>query len=491
MSIIAHGYCLPFQSTPVCISLNNNKSALKFKDFVEEAIEELLLTSRVVEKFNPPYVVNPLSVSVQANGKKRLILDLRHVNKYLTKRKVKYEDWKIALAYFQKDCYMISFDLKSGYHHVDIHEDHQCFLGFSWKFRNGVTRYFVFTVLPFGLSSAPHIFTKVLKPLEKYWRVFGFNIALFLDDGFLLDYTEGTCNLVAQKVKSDLRKSGFITNDVKSIWTPCQVIHWLGIVWDSRCATLSVSERRLQGILDAIGNIFERNCVVSARGLSSLVGKIISAQDIYGNLARIMTRYCTISIAAAQDWDSEFPLDDYCKKELVFWKSYAKQLNSRAINDEQAKKSNFIVYSDASASGCGAHLDLNGEQVCHKLWEVSEGEKSSTWRELSAIDYALKSFLPIIKSSYLKWFSDSQTAVRIIQVGSMKKELHDLAIKIFQCCAEYQISLDIQWIPRSDLERVDCISRIVDVDDWQITNLCFEYIEKLWGPHTVDCFANY
>ena len=199
-----------------------------------------------------------------------------------------------------------------------------------------------------------------------------------------------------------MRKSCFITNDVKSIWTPCQVIQWLGIVWDSRCATIRVSERRLQGILDAIVNIFERNCVVSASGLSSLVGKIISAQAIYGNLARIMTRYCAISIAAAQDWDSEFPLDDYCKKELVFWKSYAKQLNSRAINDEQAKKSNFIVYSDASASGCGAHLDLNGEQVCHKLWEVSEGEKSSTWRELSAVDYALKSFLPIIKGSYLK-----------------------------------------------------------------------------------------
>ena len=141
-----------------------------------------------------------------------------------------------------------------------------------------MTRYFVFTVLPFGVSSAPHIFTKVLKPLVKYWRGFGFNIALFLDDGFLSDYTEGT--------------SGFITKDVKSIWTPCLVIQWLGILWDSRCATISVSERRLQGILDAILKIFERNCVVSARGLSSFVGKIISAQAIYGNLARIMTRYC-------------------------------------------------------------------------------------------------------------------------------------------------------------------------------------------------------
>ena len=65
-----------------------------------------------------------------------------------------------------------------------------------------------------------------------------------------------------------------------------------------------------------------------------------------------------------------------------------------------------------------------------------------------------------------------------------EKELHDLAIKIFQCCAENQlenqISLDIQWIPRSDLERADYISRIVDIDDWQITNSCFEYIDKLW-----------
>ena len=95
-------------------------------------------------------------------------------------------------------------------------------------------------------------------------------------------------------------------------------------------------------------------------------------------------------------------MDDYCKKELAFWHSYSKHLNSRAINDKPAKRSNFIVYSDASASGCGAYLDLNGEQACHKLWEVSEGEKSSTWQELSAIDYALKSFLPIIKGSYLK-----------------------------------------------------------------------------------------
>ena len=98
--------------------------------------------------------------------------------------------------------------------------------------------------------------------MESFWL----QHSAVLDDGFLLDYTEGTCNSVGQKVRSDLRKSGFTTNDVKSIWTPCQVLQWLGIVWDSRCATISVSERRLQCILDVIVKIVERNCVVSSRG---------------------------------------------------------------------------------------------------------------------------------------------------------------------------------------------------------------------------------
>ena len=34
-------------------------------------------------------------------------------------------------------------------------------------------------------------------------------------------------------------------------------------------------------------------------------------------------------------------------------------------------------------------------------------------------------------------------------------------------------------------------SLIIDIDDWQISNECFATLERLWGRHTVDCFANY
>ena len=77
---------------------------------------------------------------------------------------------------------MYKFDLKSGYHHIDIHEHHKLFLGFSWQFGN-TTGYFTFSVLPFGLCSSGHIFTKVVRLLVEYWRSLGFPIVIYLDDG--------------------------------------------------------------------------------------------------------------------------------------------------------------------------------------------------------------------------------------------------------------------------------------------------------------------
>ena len=114
---------------------------------------ELLSSGHVIQVVDAPFVVNILSVSVQPSGKKRLILDLRHMNKCLKKYPFKYKDWRVALSYFEKDAYMFLFDLKSGYHHIEIASEHQTFLGFSRKFHQAEGfQYFVFSVLPFGLQ---------------------------------------------------------------------------------------------------------------------------------------------------------------------------------------------------------------------------------------------------------------------------------------------------------------------------------------------------
>ena len=89
--------------------------------------------------------------------------------------------------------------------------------------------------------------------------------------------------------------------------------------------------------------------------------------------------------------------------------------------------------------------------------------------------------LPLLVGSYTKWFSDSQAACKIIQVGSMRSELHTIAVEIFQFCANNDIELELQWIPRTEIERADYISRIIDIDDWQISADCFKSLEECWG----------
>ena len=94
------------------------------------------------------------------------MLDLRHASLYVFKRKFRCEDISVAIEIFSKGCYLFKFDLKSGYHHVEFLPKHRKYLAFSWVFGDGVVRYFQFTVLPFGLSSALYLFTILLKPIR-------------------------------------------------------------------------------------------------------------------------------------------------------------------------------------------------------------------------------------------------------------------------------------------------------------------------------------
>ena len=113
------------------------------------------------------------------------------------------------------------------------------------------------------------------------------------------------------------------------------------------------------------------------------------------------------------------------------------------------------MHSDASVTGYGSLITLNVTTICHKMWELWEREKSSTWRELSAIEFSLRSFTELLKSTHVKWFTDSQAAAKIVEVGSMKFELHVLAINICTLCINNQITLDIQWIPREENVQTD------------------------------------
>ena len=131
-------------------------------------LKKLLIRGCITEVHKKPYLVNPLTVS-DNKGKLRMVLACRHLNLHLFKEKVKYEDAQIVKDVFKKGDHVVTFDLKSAYHHIGISEQHKKFLGFAWDFGNN-KKYFVFNVLPFGVSTAAFIFSKVMRCVITYWR---------------------------------------------------------------------------------------------------------------------------------------------------------------------------------------------------------------------------------------------------------------------------------------------------------------------------------
>ena len=140
---------------------------------------------------------------------------------------------------FEVNEYLSKFDLKSGYHHVDIHPEHQKYLGFQWETHDKVKNY-VFIVLLFGLSSACYLFTKLMRPLIRHWRGRGLKAIVYLDDGIVATkYREQALRESAQ-VKLDLDNAGFIVNNEKCNWEPSRNTEWLGFQIDLSVGEFSV-----------------------------------------------------------------------------------------------------------------------------------------------------------------------------------------------------------------------------------------------------------
>lgn len=153
---------------------------------MSKAVTELCKDNCVRKVETKPVVISPLLVVTNRSGKQRLVINLRLCQPFSLERKLKYDDMHIALTYFDKGHYINTFDLKSGYHHIDIHKDFQKYLRFQWE-----RQYFVFTVLPFGLATACNVFTIVLQPLVKFWRSKGLRTVLYIDDGIIVSHCQG------------------------------------------------------------------------------------------------------------------------------------------------------------------------------------------------------------------------------------------------------------------------------------------------------------
>ena len=382
---------------------------------------------------------------------------------------------------------MFKFDLKSGYQHVDVHPEHQRYLGFSWD-TSGTSQYYVFAVLPFGLSTACYVFTKLMRPMVRYWRGKGLKAIVYLDDGIIAVKGETAALEASSRVKQDLESAGFVTNTEKSIWVPSQELEWLGFQIDLHKGEFKVPQVKLEKLKVLLHEIHDAYSV-QARCLASLLGKIMSMSLALGPVTRLMTRSLYAVLNGKAAWCQGLVLTPEATEELQFWVGQIMNFNGQHIWPRPSAVR--VVYSDASSIGYGGYVVEHGNLVANGHWSASDAKQSSTWRELKAVRLVLESFQSKLENERVRWFSDNQNVVRIVLHGSRVPALQVEALAIFAVCVTNHIHIEPEWIPRKQNELADYYSHLIDHNDWRLNPAVFEWLDYVWGPHTIDRFADH
>ena len=186
--------------------------------------EVLQVTTRVPDGFISNIFIRP-----KKDGAFRMILNLKPLNKFVDYHHFKMDTFRTALKLFRPGCFMASVDLKDAYYSIPIAEEDRKLLMFQWK-----GKYYQFTCLPNGLSSAPRIFTKILKPVYARLRSIGHTFMGHVDDSLLVGQSFDSCHRNIADTAYLFANLGFTIHPVKSVLQPQQKIDFLGFVLDSR-----------------------------------------------------------------------------------------------------------------------------------------------------------------------------------------------------------------------------------------------------------------
>ena len=504
LSVIREGYIPSFSKAPEEYEEPNNASYKTHRLWANKAVEKLH-SAGLVKKVERKDLrcCNPLSVASNAVGKLRLCIDLsRHLNEVTRAPKFKIESTRDALEVVQRGDWAFSFDLKSAYHQIPIHDSYHKYLGFKVLKENGETEHFCYVVMPFGWNDACRVLTKVLKSPMERWRKMGIRVFIHVDDGFGVCSSKVECLAASERIRSDLISYGLLISESKCSWGARQSLLWTGFVWDFREFKLWISEEKLVRAETEIRLLLEAGHVVlPAKQVARVVGLLGSFALAMGAIVRFRTRSLLTMLARETDrygWNTGIRLGELELDELKFWDQ-----NLRGLNGFRMRREDKVLvvrsremYSDASdfqmagAEFSGTRREQGTEYQAY--FEEDERSASSTFRELRAIEEGLRVRGQELRGSLVRWGCDNWSAGMIVKVGSMKPDCHQVALRIAELSKKFEIELEPFWLSReeSQVVEVDSLSKEVDTGDYKLSTRDFEMLEQSFGPFSVDMFAS-
>ena len=183
---------------------------------ITDEVAKMLQKGAIVQKTHSDgeYLSN-IFLRPKKDGSFRPIINLRGLNAFVAYHHFKMETIRNAIQLIRANDYMASIDLKDAYFAIPIAKEHRKFLRFVWQ-----DKVYEFNCLPFGLASAPRVFTKVMKPIIASLRQLGHESCDYIDDSLLIGRTAQECvdNILARITL--IQSLGFTVNAQKSVLTP-------------------------------------------------------------------------------------------------------------------------------------------------------------------------------------------------------------------------------------------------------------------------------
>ncbi len=214
--------------------------------------------------FYSPYFIVP-----KKRGGFRPIPDLRVLNWALHKLPFKMRTRRRIIK-----CIFAAIDLKDAYFHVSILLQQRRILRFAFE-----GRAWQYSVLPFGLSLSPRVFTKVVEGALTPLREVGVRVLNYLDDWLILAQSREQLVDPRDLVLRHLSQLGLRVNWEKSKLSPVQRISFLGVELDSVSMTARLTEERAQVVLNCLSSFRGRN-VVPLKQFQRLLGHMASAAAV-------------------------------------------------------------------------------------------------------------------------------------------------------------------------------------------------------------------
>merc|ERR1712121_262858 len=163
----------------------------------------------------------------------RPVIDLSELNKLLIVPKFKMQTISSISNTILSPCWGTTTDLEDAYLKVPIALSSQKYLAFT-VFDPEIKAYrvFLFQVMPFGLSSAPWTFTRIVKPIKKALHLQGIDLHTYLDDFLNVASSSLLADHQTSYIYQRLQSLNLTINHKKSCSIPSQTIEYLGVSWD-------------------------------------------------------------------------------------------------------------------------------------------------------------------------------------------------------------------------------------------------------------------